>query len=216
MGQIFEQQPEESARAFAAFTAYLNMGAERSLEAVAQKVTKSSRLLKRWSVRWNWGERVKAFDANLAMVEQQATEALTRERSAVRVKRRDEQLEEEWQTRNEALELARAAIGRWKANEKRCGSLEGIARLLELASKLGRLASGMPTDRTEVSGEGGGPIRLELNAALNKVYGEVVDVEALPAPEPLPQGEAEGNGLPGQRAKGNPVTGCAPGGCEAQ
>lgn len=77
-------------------------------------------------------------------------------------------MEEEWRNRSEAIELARAAIARWKANEKRCGSLEGIARLLDLASKLGRLASGLATDRTEITGEDGGPIRVELEAALKK------------------------------------------------
>ena len=89
-----------------------------------------------------------------------------------------------------ALDLAGAAISRWKANEKRCGSVEGIARLLELASKLGRLASGMPTDRTEVTGEDGGPIRIQLTAAFDKIYGEplpgeVVDVETIQHPAGL-------------------------------
>src|SRR5207253_2108278 len=104
-----------------------------------------------------------------------------------------EQRDEEWKTRNEALELARAAIGRWKANEKRCGSLEGIARLLELASKLGRLASGMPTDKTEVTGDAGGPIRVELSAALNKIYGPMAEVEQLALSSP-PKGEAHTEG----------------------
>ena len=57
-----------------------------------------------------------------------------------------------------------------------------MARILELASKLGRLASGLATDKTEVTGEDGGPIRVELAAALNKIYGEVVDVEATHVP----------------------------------
>ena len=64
----------------------------------------------------------------------------------------------------------------------------------------------MATDKTEITGEDGGPIRLELNAALNKIYGEVVDVEATALPAALPQGEGN-NGLPGQRARGNPVAG---------
>jgi len=83
--------------------------------------------------------------------------------------------------------VAREALRRWKGpsgtGQLRCGSLEGIARLLELASRLGRLASGMATDKTEVTGEDGGPIKVELEAALKKIYGgpltaEVVDVEA--------------------------------------
>ena len=52
------------------------------------------------------------------------------------------------------------------------GTLEGIARLLELASKLGRLSCGMATDKTEVTGEDGGPIQVEFKAALKKIYGQ--------------------------------------------
>jgi hypothetical protein len=35
--QAFEQLPKESAKAFEAFSVYLNMGAERSLAAVGEK-----------------------------------------------------------------------------------------------------------------------------------------------------------------------------------
>lgn len=54
--------------------------------------------------------------------------------------------------------------------------------MVEVASKMGRLASGMATDKTEVTGEEGGPIRVEVEAALDKIYGkpipgEVVDVQ---------------------------------------
>ena len=75
--------------------------------------------------------------------------------------------------------------------EKVYANLADISRMLEVASKLGRLATGMATDKTEVTGEDGGPIRIELEAALRKVYGGVVDVEATAAPQPdaLPEGE---------------------------
>jgi hypothetical protein len=198
MAQPFDQRAKESAKAFAAFSIYLALGSERSLEIVRQKCGKSSRLIQRWSSRWNWGERVRAYEENLAAIEQKATEALATERAAERLKRQGEQLDEEWRNRNEAIELARAAIARWKANEKRCGSLEGIARLLDLASKLGRLACGLATDKTEITGEDGGPIRLELEAALKKVYGDIVDIEAAA----LPPGDS--NALPEQRATSLP------------
>ena len=38
----------------------------------------------------------------------------------------------------------------------------------------------MATDRTELTGEDGGPLRVELSAALAKVYGAVVEVEVEP------------------------------------
>ena len=61
-------------------------------------------------------------------------------------------------------------------------TLGDVARMLELASRLGRLASGMATDKTELTGEDGGPLRVELSAALAKVYGAVVEVEVEPVP----------------------------------
>ncbi len=48
---------------------------------------------------------------------------------------------------------------------------------------------------TELTGEDGGPLRIELTAALNKIYGqpgpgEVVDVETVPARPALPEQSA--------------------------
>ena len=80
------------------------------------------------------------------------------------------------------IEAARRGLKAFMEREKVYANLADISRILEVASKLGRLASGMATDKTEVTGEDGGPIRVELAAALNKIYGEVVDVEATPVP----------------------------------
>lgn len=176
MALEFEQQARESNKAFAAFALYLGMGSERSLDAVRLKLGKSARLIQRWSGRWRWTERVSAHALHLALVEREATEALVRAKAGEWLTREEAQREEEWQSRAEALALAREAIARWKRNPDRCGSLEGIARLLELASTLGRRATGMALERTEVTGEDGGPIRVELTAALNKIYGAEVDV----------------------------------------
>ena len=86
------------------------------------------------------------------------------------------------------------------AKEGRCGNLDGYARLLELASKLGHSACEKPIDlavghRVEVTGADGGPIRVEIEAALKKIYGqplpgEVVVVQAEPVKPALPAGGA--------------------------
>jgi len=68
----------------------------------------------------------------------------------------------------------------WFHEKGRLATLGDIARILELASTIGRRASGLVTDKTEITGLDGGAIRIELEAALKKVYGDVVDVEALP------------------------------------
>jgi hypothetical protein len=178
----FEQQAKESERAFSAFSLYLSLGPERSLVVVARKLAKSHTLIARWSAKFDWPARVAAHAAHLATVEREATEALARGKAAGWLTRQVEHREEEWKVRGEALETAREALRRWRSRPDRCGSLEGIARLLELASKLGRLASGLATETVEHTGEDGGPIRVEFEAALRKVYGPVVDVEVVPVP----------------------------------
>ena len=189
----FEQQPNESVKAFTAFSVYLSLGPQRSLAVAAQKLGKSKMVIERWSRKFDWVSRVQAHAAHLAAVEQEAVEVITRAKGVDWVTRQQEHREKEWTLRCKLVQLAETAIERWLANPVRCGSLEGIARLLDLASKLGRLASGLATDKTEITGEDGGPIRLELEAALKKVYGTVVDVQAAAHPGPLPLGEGAHN-----------------------
>lgn len=182
----FEQQPKESDKAYAAFSLYLSLGPERSTKVVAKKLGKSAGLIERWCARHDWPARVAAHAAHLAVVEREATEALTRSKAAGWVQRQEAHRDEEWTLRGELIEAGRKVLEKFR-DGSRGATLGDVARALELASKLGRLASGLATDRTELTGEDGGPIRVELTAALNKIYGEplpgeVVDVEATPVP----------------------------------
>ena len=61
----WEQQPGESAKAFEAFAAYRDMGAERSLRKLTQQLHKNLTTIRDWSVKWNWQERVRAYDREL-------------------------------------------------------------------------------------------------------------------------------------------------------
>ena len=95
--------------------------------------------------------------------------------------------EDEWQTRSELIALAREAIDRWKKNPARCGTLEGIARLLDLASKLGRVSSGLSLEPVDKPQEEDAAFMIQIEVALEKIYGavatppaNVVEVEAKP------------------------------------
>lgn len=61
----WERQKGESAQAYEAFTIYLGMGTERSLNAVARQLSKSLQLIKRWSREKDWQERVRAYDNDI-------------------------------------------------------------------------------------------------------------------------------------------------------
>ena len=94
--------------------------------------------------------------------------------------------EAEWQERQNLVVFAAEVRRRWMAKAERCGTLEGYARLLELASTFGHRACEKDLavgHRVEVTGADGGPIRVEVAAALKKIYGrplpgEVIEVES--------------------------------------
>ena len=194
MPLMFERQPRESAKAFAAFTAYLGMGPERSLSGVGAKLGKSKGMMEKWSRKFDWPARVAAHGAHLAVVEREAAEAVVLAKGADWAERYAELRESEWRARAELVDLAWEVIRRWRSKPERVGSLEGLARLLDLMSTLGRRACEVATERKEVTGADGGPIRIEIEAALDKIYGkpipgEVVDVEAAPAVPVLTEGK---------------------------
>jgi hypothetical protein len=204
----FEQQPRESSKAFAAFSLYLSFGPQRSLAAVGRKLGKSKVVIERWSSKFDWVTRVQTHAAHMAVVEREATEALARANAPEWEKRKQEIRQEEWELHAECIRAGKEALKRFYEKGKGA-TLGDIARILELASKLGRLASGLATDKTEITGEGGGPVLVEFEAAVRKIYGTAVDVELVPESNKLQiadrareMREAEGDGLPGHRAKG--------------
>lgn len=77
--QPWERQKGESAQAFAAFLAYLQMGADRSLSAVGQRLGKSKALMERWSSANGWVERCRAWDNYLQREAKKAAVAGLRE-----------------------------------------------------------------------------------------------------------------------------------------
>ncbi|MDB6057692.1 MAG: hypothetical protein JWO95_1536 [Verrucomicrobiales bacterium] len=195
MSRPFEQQRRESDKAFAAFTLYLNMGAQRSTAAVGKKLGKSEGLIERWCAKHDWKTRVQAFSAHLAVVEREAIEALAREKAIDWHKLHEEQKISEWKARTRAVRLANILMDRMEANENKCGTAEGIARLLEILHKLGRSATGMPSEVKEVRGELKATLEIEWEMALKKAYPvaaprpnavdvEIVKVENEPAALP--------------------------------
>ena len=181
MPLMFEKQPRESEKAFAAFSLYLSLGPQRSLETVAQKFAKSSRLLKRWSVKYDWQARVAAHGAHLAIVEREAIEAVARGKAAEWESREQKLRETEWQMHEAAIAAAKKGLAAYMEREKVYANLADIARMLEIASKLGRLATGLG-DGEQRKGDDLPAVRVEVTVALEKIYGEpipgeIVDVE---------------------------------------
>lgn len=65
----WERKKGESSEAYAAFKIYYQLGAKRSCTKVVQKLNKSRALITGWCGKWNWVERARAYDNELARQE---------------------------------------------------------------------------------------------------------------------------------------------------
>jgi hypothetical protein len=162
----WEQQPGESARAFSAAQIYFHAGPGRSLAQVAQELSKSVQLIKRWSSKHNWVERAAAYDAHMAEVEQSRLEEEVRrqaeEKAAEWNARLDALREREWATSEaiirrvetmlkfpiEQQEIVNGEKGTVTIIKPIKWTGSDMGKLALAASKLGRLATGAETDRT--------------------------------------------------------------------
>ena len=187
MSHAFEQQPRESAKAFAAFSLYLSLGAERSTREVGKKLGKSEGLIERWAAKFDWRSRVAAHATHLAVVERGAIEATARGKAAEWEKRETQLRETEWSMHEAAIAAAKRGLAAYMDKDKVYANLADIARMLEIASKLGRQATGLDKSNGETADEPQ-TLRVEVTVALEKIYGqaepaptgEVVDVQTVP------------------------------------
>jgi len=189
----FEQQPRESAKAFAAFKAYLDMGPERSIAGVSQTLAKSIPFLKTWSAKFDWQGRVKARDAHFAELERQAIERLACQKAVEWWQLHEPAKRQAWLEAEEAIADVREARRRWRASGRVPG-FEGMARMLELAFKLKQFAAGIPSEIKEVHQHVTGKVSVEWEQAIRKAYGlpddaPIVEVEPVVPPAKLEDGK---------------------------
>ena len=178
----FEQQPRESAKAFAAFSLYLSLGPERSTREVGKQLGKSEGLIERWAAKFDWRSRVAAHAGHLAIVEREAIQASARGKAAEWESREQQLRETEWAMHERAIAAAKRGLDAYMEKDKVYANLADIARMLEIASKLGRLATGLGTEGERRGGDDLPGLRVEVTVALEKIYGEaeIVDVQTVP------------------------------------
>ena len=69
----WERQTKETEKAYEAFLLYKNAGPGRTVIDVARKLQKSYTLIRRWAKKWNWEDRVLAFDRDCERFNSQAS-----------------------------------------------------------------------------------------------------------------------------------------------
>ncbi|HEY5910062.1 MAG TPA: hypothetical protein VJA21_05600 [Verrucomicrobiae bacterium] len=197
----FPPEPNEPPDAHQAFLLFTRT---RSIRAVARALSLGRDKVAGWSQKYRWRGRLAAVQAAVTALPAEPPidlEGATAEEWAAR---RTQLRQREWDLHCELTLAARAALDRWRTSGGLI-KLPEILRLLELASHIGRLATGLGTERAEICGPDGGAVRVELEAALKKVYGEpatsevavavaptggsqpqILEVEAVPTPGSQP------------------------------
>jgi hypothetical protein len=119
--RIFDREPEESTKAFEAWTIYRELGAQRSLQKTAELYygsTASVRQLERWSSRFNWVERARASDVEQEMVRRSAVEEYLASQAENHAEREGRIAETLLTVREEAAKQALSMV-RWPLSEQR-------------------------------------------------------------------------------------------------
>jgi hypothetical protein len=165
MSEAWERQSSETDDAFAAFVLYRDLGPSRTIEQAhdaylqrnKHKAKERVRSGKKkgqgpthwadWSARFKWVERVRAYDDHIDSIALEERQKATAAEAAKWAKRRMAQRDREWDIGEQLQAKAQQLLT--QELEARAGD---SARLAESGSKLARLAAGMETDHTKVTG----------------------------------------------------------------
>lgn len=128
----WERQAEETTKAYEAFCIYRDMGRERSLSKVAERLQKSETLMGRWSRTYDWVKRAAKWDDEQERIEREIAQK--------------EQAKEIREMRKRHADLAKVmliksakALARIPDDEIKPGD---ISRMVDVASKLERISRG--------------------------------------------------------------------------
>ncbi len=146
----WEQQPDESGRAFEAFRAYRDLDpGDRSYRKVAEQLRKSPSLIGRWSSQHRWVERAEAWDREQDRLWQAG---LRRRRSRI--------VDRHLAIANAALVKVTQRLVNLDAEKL---SAVEVTRMLEVVTRIEReaLTLGQPIQH-EISGPAGEPLTVQL------------------------------------------------------
>ena len=160
MSEVWEKRESETARAYRAFCVYRDMGVDRSLAKVREKLDKKTgyeRQLGEWSSDHEWVKRVAAYDAHLeALLRNEQEERLVAERR----RQTERELTDTTRLLTEFDDLIKQVES--GADTLTLAALDTQAAYLERIYRMRRLALSMQQKITQAqhTGENGGPMQV--------------------------------------------------------
>lgn len=123
---LWERQPNESEPAWNAFLTYRDMEPPRTVQAVADKLSKSRQQITKFKSKWFWDDRVRAYDNEIQ-----------KEALAKAVKERQKMNERHTTIGMKLQKLALEALDNLDANNL---TLKDVREAIKLGAELERLA----------------------------------------------------------------------------
>lgn len=139
---IYERQPKERDRMWRGFEVYLNLGALRTYDKVATQMEVSRMSVSKWSLKWRWRERAKAWE-----IKQDEEFQLERMDSAKAMLRRQITMGDNLSVRAYNVLLSQFYVGEDGSPRSNFTNAE-LLKILQFATELHRRSLGIP-DRFE-------------------------------------------------------------------
>lgn len=130
--RIWERLKDETTKQYEAFCVYRDLGTDRSLRAVAEKLGKSEQLMSRWSAKNHWVDRSTAWDDEQERIERET--AQKEQAKAIREMRKKHA-----DLASAMLLKAARALKKIPDDEIKAGDM---TRMVDVASKLERISRG--------------------------------------------------------------------------
>jgi hypothetical protein len=144
MTKIWDQQVNETSKAFETFCLYRDMGISRSLRKLSKMTNYHLSTLGEHSKKYNWQPRVAAWDAHLDKISQHNQACELKE-----MKRR--QIDLAIKAQEAASQGLQLFLSELKKNPKLICKPEGLAKLLDSGCRLERLNRDEPEQNLEIS-----------------------------------------------------------------
>ena len=141
----WDRQLNETGVAYQAFQTYRDIGLTRSQTKVALQVGKSQALMERWSAKHSWALRAASWDREIDREHQ-----LTQIESRRAASKRNAKI---------AQSAMNQVVKKLVTMTEKDLDANSMTRLMDVASKLERLALDESTENVQVSGPGGGPVQ---------------------------------------------------------
>lgn len=173
-----DRLPAETTAAYTAFVAYVRLGPSRSLAALAKLLGRTTKKgMERWSVRYHWLRRAEAWDVLEAKRQAEADDKAKDKAAVTLAGQRLKVQESAWgwfeKLKAKAEEMLSFPVFQRTIQDKHPDGQErvtivepmnwrfsDVAKIIEVADALGRLASGMPQKVTAISDPDGNAVPL--------------------------------------------------------